>query len=114
MFAVGVSGCSCAELDIAGSIVNVHVNRSRTHTHTHAHVYTAHTHTLAHALAHAHAHAVNLCRYTFFRVDVFDHTHDVIIDLTTNESTPRTINLDGMHVCMPASMSSCTGITHAD
>ena len=108
--------CSCAELDIAGSIVNVHVNRSRTHTHTHAHVYTAHTHTLAHALAHAHAHAhaVNLCRYTFFRVDVFDHTHDVIIDLTTNESTPRTINLDGMHVCMPASMSSCTGIAHAD
>ena len=79
-------------------------------------MYTDHarTRTRTRACTRARAHAVNLYRYTFFRVDVFDHTHDVIIDLTTNESTPRTINLDGMHVDMPATMSSCTGIAHAD
>jgi hypothetical protein len=37
--------------------------------------------------------AVSLDRYSYFRVDVFDHTHDVIIHLKTMASSPSEIDL---------------------
>jgi len=43
--------------------------------------------------AQAAAASVELDRYTYFRVDVFDHTHDVIIHLNTSGASPKNIDM---------------------
>ena len=30
-----------------------------------------------------------LNRYTYFRIDTFDHTHDIIVHLNTSSSSPK-------------------------
>jgi hypothetical protein len=56
-------------------------------------IHPPHTYTNTPQPAKAVSAAVELNRYKYFRIDNFDHTHDIIIHLNTSSSSPKNIDM---------------------
>ncbi len=56
-----------------------------------------------------------LNRYTYFRIDTFDHTHDIIVHLNTSSSSPKSVDMaDSPLAAHAAADASPTASARAD